>query len=108
MSRKDPRRAYSVRLPPPVLRRIRARQAHSRGRRLMDTARVMLVKALSQDTPMRATCGAIAATLQPRLLQLPAADRAKLTALAQETGLREEQLICELLLASEDPATLDR
>lgn len=107
MSRKDPRRAYSVRLPSRVLRLVRAQQKNSRGRRLMDTARVLIVRALSQDTPPRAPCDKVAATIQPRLLQLPPKERAKLAKLAQTTSLTEEQVICELLMASHGSSTPD-
>lgn len=98
MSRKDPRRAIAIALPPPVLRRLRARQARSRGRRLMDTLRATLAEALSSPWPVLVPCGPAPPGTQIRLLQLPRPLRLRLGALGRDRGLAEPAAICALVL----------
>lgn len=91
MSRKDPRRAIAVQFPPEVWQALRARQARSRGRRLMDTVRVVVANALPGiDTwPVPPEPGG-----PRRALQLPRQLRARVADLAKTTGLSEAQIIC--------------
>ena len=104
MSRKDPRRAIAVALPREALRLVRQRQAQSRGRRLMDTLRVMLTEALAQHpAPRRPFSGPQPTASSLRLLQLPPAQRVSLAALSQTTGVAEDVLICELILGRAPP-----
>jgi hypothetical protein len=106
MSRKDPRRALPIRLSAPVLRHVRQRQARSRGRRLMDTVRVMLTAALNGDgLPPPPRCPA-PPDAPVRLLQLPRPQRTRLADLSRRTGLDPSQLVCALLAPPDAAAAL--
>lgn len=98
MSRKDPRRAIAIALPPPVLCRLRARQAQSRGRRLMDTLRAALAEALSRPAPVLAPCAPAPPGTPLRLLQLPRPLRIRLAALGRDGDMAESAAICALVL----------
>lgn len=102
MSRKDPRRAIAIALPPEVLVRLRARQKCSRGRRLMDTLRISLQQALAQPAPVLVPCPAAPRGTTIHLLQLPRDLQRRLAECGRNTGLTENDAICALVLGLSD------
>ena len=107
MSRKDSRRAIAIAMPPAMLACLRARQARSRGRRLMDTLRTVLADALAAPVPRLASAPPAPPKAPVRLLQLPCDLRQRLDALCRDTGLTPQAAIAALVLGLEtapDPA----
>jgi hypothetical protein len=97
MSRKDPRRAIAVQLPPEIWQAVRQRQTRSRGRRLMDTLRHLVQDGIRRDGAM----DAMPAPGGPvRALQLPKAERRWVAEEARATGLSEAQVVCTLVTRS--------
>lgn len=110
MSRKDPRRAIAIAIPPAVMARLRARQARSRGRRLMDTLRAALADALAVAPPTLAPVPPAPHGTPVRLLQLPRHLRRALAAVCRDTGLAPQAAIAALVMgldADRDRGTPD-
>ena len=108
MSRKDPRRAMALALPPAVLARLRTRQKRSRGRRLMDTLRVTLHQALAVPSPVLAPCPPAPPGTSIRLLQLPRDLHARLSAFSRDRGMPEADAICALVMGLDAPEPVAR
>lgn len=98
MSRKDSRRAIAIALPTPLLTILRARQARSRGRRLMDTLRVAIAEALERPDPVLAPCPAPPPGAPLHLLQLPRNLRHRLSAVGRDCGMGDAAVIAALVL----------
>lgn len=98
MSRKDSRRAIAIALPTPLLTSLRARQARSRGRRLMDTLRVAVAEALEQPDPVLVPCPAAPPGAPRHLLQLPRNLRHRLSAVGHDPGMGDAAVIAALVL----------
>ncbi|MEV8466015.1 hypothetical protein AB0T83_04355 [Fluviibacterium sp. DFM31] len=95
MSRKDPRRAIALSLPPDVWHAVRAHRRPGSPRRLMDTVRVLVEAGLRQ--PPVAPKPPALPQVPCRALQLPRSACVRVATLARDWDLSPAHVVCILI-----------